>query len=214
MIPFLTLSLLATVASADPGTLPNHEGTDAPTTADRGEPSPAARPSPPTHVPMPVDAVRWAQPFSLAEEMTWTMAREPRALRTGWLVEVAAPAELLQPRAVGQQVLFANDTPVRALHTPLMARCSVVVVPGDRFPTDADLSAVTWFFGSTELPERMDPDHGAWEQKLAQEAGIPPIAPDTTAPPTTYDDLTALAEAAERRFEACRAAAPGLDSTR
>jgi len=197
--PLFTASLLLAFASADPNPDPP---------IDKEGPRAAERPSPPVHTPRSVGAVRWAQPFTLQEASTWTMGRTPRSLSAGWLVEVEAPAELLQPRAIGQQVLFADASPVRALHPPLMADCAVVVVPGDSLPADVDLSTVHWYFGSTALPERMDLDHGIWEQKVAVGAGIGPIAPDEVVPAVTYVDFMGLAAAAEARFEACRTASP------
>ncbi len=203
MTALFTVSLLLTIASAAPNS--------APPTQEEGHPA-AERPSPPGHTPRAVGAVRWAQPFSLQEATPWTMGREPRSLTAGWLVEVEAPAALLQPRAIGQQVLFADATPVRPLHPPLVANCAVVVVPGHALPADGDLSAVHWYFGSAALPERMDLDHGTWEKKVAIGAGIGPTAPDEVAPAASYVDFLGLAVAAEARFEACRAATPSSNT--
>lgn len=167
-----------------------------------GSDTPADRPSPPDHLPVTVDAVRWAQPFSLAQATPWTMGSTPRDIDRGWLVELRAPADLLAPRAVGRQVLFVDDVPVRSLHTPLLASCTVVVVPGDTLPS---LDKAHWYFGSTNLPERMDAAHGEWELHVALDAGVPVMAPEVIAPPLRVDRFTDLARTAEARFQACRA---------
>lgn len=153
---------------------------------------------------MAVSEVRWAQPFVLSEPTPWTMGKDRAPLERGWLVEVAAPAALLQARAVGQQVLFADAQPVRPLHAPLTADCSLVVVPAD-VDVDDKLVDVRWYFGSTTLPERVDAEHGAWELQVAVDAGIQPLAPTTVVAPASYDDLRDLADVAEARFRRCRA---------
>ncbi len=170
--------------------------------AAHGAPPPA-----PEHVPVAVDAVVWAQPFTLANPEPWSMARDASDLQQGWLVEVRAPAELLQARAVGQPVLFADTMAAMPLHPPLVASCAVVVVPVA--PDSKDLH---WYFGSTVLPERIDPDRAAWELAVALDAGIPAQAPETMAPTARYDDLRDLARVAEARFRACRAPAAGPQS--
>ena len=157
-------------------------------------------------LPVAVDAVVWAQPFTLDVPERWTMTRQEHELSRGWLVEVRAPAELLQARAVGQPVLFADTTAALPLHPPLVASCAVVVVP---VATDREVRR--WYFGSPLLPERLDAARADEELQAAIDAGVPPMAPQTMAPPARYHDLREVARVAEARFQACRGAPPEQD---
>ncbi|MFT4623877.1 MAG: hypothetical protein ACI8PZ_002533 [Myxococcota bacterium] len=156
-------------------------------------PAASAEPAEPIAIVDPGDGVRhlrFAQHASLATPATYTMSADGGAYSEASLFIAEVDPALIAPRQVGVPVLYVGATPARVLHRS-PAGCVVGLVPGH-----VDWTTTALFFGSTELPERVDAARGALEREAARAAGIMPRSPDTVLDPMRVDDQDALFAAA------------------
>ncbi len=123
---------------------------------------------------VPVDAVRgllYARPFRLREPYVYSfLAGQPAILR-GSLLVLAVDPEVARPRDVDVPVLYGGDTPLHLTNTGYSSGRMVIIAP-EWF----DLANSPVFFGSMELPERVDRARGREEQALAIGRGAVPFA--------------------------------------
>lgn len=125
--------------------------------------------SPPT--PAPVEALLYSREFRLenAYSYDWSAGR-PRVDR-GRLVVLQVDPELVRPRQSAEPVLYVGSMPVHCLNTGYPSGRVVAIVPGK-----TDLTREPIFFGTPELPERVDEDSGQRERRAARAAGIEPCS--------------------------------------
>jgi hypothetical protein len=118
----------------------------------------------------PEMTLEWARPFTLAAPERYTMTAERPMFHEGWLVQlrVADPARLV-PLQVGQAVPYAGAVPLSAFNSDPVGGCLVAYLPGP-----VDLVGLPLFFGSSELPERVDAARGQQERALAEGRGVQP----------------------------------------
>lgn len=129
--------------------------------------------------PVPVTAVRsllCARPFTLQDPYVYTWLHDQPEITGGWLLAVAVDPEVAKPRQVDVPVLFAGDTPAHLTNSGYPSGVMIVIVPAW-----VDLARAPVYFGSTELPERIDHARGALEQAVAAERGARPFSAEARA---------------------------------
>jgi len=139
----------------------------------------AAASSDPAEQAVPVTAVRsllYARPFTLQDPYVYTWLHDQPAITSGWLLAVAVDPEVAKPRQVDVPVLFAGDTPAHLTNSGYPSGVMIVIVPAW-----VDFTQAPIYFGSTELPERIDRARGAREQAVAAERGARPFSAQTRA---------------------------------
>jgi len=146
------------------------------------------------------------RPFTLAQPYEDDWRKERPAVRGGVLMVVDLPPEATMPRQVAEPVLLVGRRVAERLHVAWPAGRAVIIVPADlddRGNVMLDLAKEPIFFGSPELPERVD---AAWldlEMLAAEAAEIVPFAADRIAearrrggPAATFMNRSALLGAA------------------
>ncbi|MCA9568370.1 MAG: hypothetical protein KC656_11030 [Myxococcales bacterium] len=141
-----------------------------------------------------VQEVRWARPFRLERALMYRHTPEPRAIREGWILELLVDPARMVPHPIATPTLFVDTTV--AVRTAWRTPCAVVWVPGDVDPARA-----TVFFGSTELPERIDATRAAAELSAADARPVP--VGDVSRDALVLTDANALYGLAEERRRRC-----------
>jgi hypothetical protein len=154
----------------------------------------------------PEMTLEWARPFTLAVPERHTMSADKPVFQEGWLVQLrVADPTLLVPRQAGQPVPYAGKVPLFPFNADPVGGCLVAYVPGP-----VDLAKVPLYFGSSELPERVDSTRGILEQTQAEHRGVLPPSPAELAAATSaggaslqLDDLRDLHRVAMERVAQC-----------
>lgn len=136
-------------------------------------PVPAARAAHALDQPVPVAAVQrllYARPFRLQEPYVYSFLASQPAIAQGLLLVLEVDPEVAKPRQVDVPVLYAGDTPAHLTNTGYPSGRVVVIVPDWFDPAQAPV-----FFGSMELPERVERARGSQEQALAAGRGAGPF---------------------------------------
>jgi len=153
--------------------------------------------APPPLPPPPVGhgiELEHAQPYVLDEPYPhWWRAERP-AVSAGYLVVVAVDADLVFPRQGLQPVLYVGAQTAERINVGFVpgelapgAKAHVVaLIPAERDGRGGvalDLATTPIWFGTPELPERVDEERILRERVLARERGIepPPAAVVDTA---------------------------------
>ncbi|HEX6884474.1 MAG TPA: hypothetical protein VF530_13950 [Planctomycetota bacterium] len=145
-------------------------------TADRQ----AAEPSfaPPADLPRGGLELLEAVPFVLDEPFVHEWRAEKPLARAGFLLALRADADLARTRETFEPVLYVGDQTAERCH-PVTDDTLVVLVPA---PLGADgrvaleLDSTPIWFGTLELPERVDAARIAHERALAEARGLGPAA--------------------------------------
>ena len=133
-----------------------------------------------------VQNVLYARTVHMESPYTYYWCAEQPKITTCTLLVLEVDPDFARPRQVGVPVLYVGDTPVELTNTGYVSGRMIVFVPGE-----VDLTRTPIYFGSTELPERVDANRGALEQAAAEEMGIAPFSPEViaTARETGGEDL-------------------------
>ncbi len=126
--------------------------------------------------PAAVQDIVFAQPFSLETgEMSYWRAERP-TVKSGYIIVLKVNPDLVYPRQSAEPVLYVGDTTAQRLNVGYRSGHVVAVVGADITGDKAmDLSKVKIWFGTPELPERVDAKRIAQESALADAAGIKPF---------------------------------------
>lgn len=111
-----------------------------------------------------------ARPFKLNEEYTYRWSKEKPKITEGYIVVLEVEKSYVRPRDVNVPVLYADTKPVEVTNVGFESGHRIVIVPGP-----VDLEKTTFYFGSVELPERVDADRGKKELESAKELGLKPF---------------------------------------
>lgn len=134
--------------------------------------TPAAADKPPAipATPAAVDGVVYARSFTLEKGYRFTWSKERPLLTSGTLLVLQVDPALVFPRQELEPVLYAgNQTAERVNHGHKSGHV-IAIVPGD-----VDLETTPFWFGTPELPERVDGNMARTERALADEAKIKPF---------------------------------------
>ena len=140
-----------------------------------GEKSLAPVPSQPELEPIELVA---AQPFVVDDTFVHYWRKEQPAVAGGYLLVLRADPDLLRPRQAAEPVLYVGSQTAERCNSGAESGHLVALVPA---PVDAtgnvqlDPETVPIFFGSPDLPERIDAGAVAREVQKAVAAGVGPI---------------------------------------
>ena len=141
-------------------------------TADRQAPEPSF--APPADLPRGGLELLEAVPFVLDEPFVHEWRAEKPLARAGFLLALRADADLARTRETFEPVLYVGDQTAERCH-PVTDDTLVVLVPA---PLGADgrvaleLDSTPIWFGTLELPERVDAARIAHERALAEAHGL------------------------------------------
>lgn len=134
------------------------------------------RPSVP-QTPAPVRKILSVQPFELAMPARHLWRAEKPEVRTGYLIVLEVDPALVLPRQVAEPVLYVGHQTAERINVGYESGHVVAIVPGVTDPESdsyLDLAETLIWFGTPELPERIDGERIATEHANARAAGIRP----------------------------------------
>lgn len=114
-----------------------------------------------------VRGLLYARPFTLEEPYRYLYVKEQPEITSGYILVLEVDPRLAQPRQTDMPVLFVGDRPAELASSGAESGRVIVLVPGD-----TDLAESPLFYGSMELPERIDRARGMQERDLALSSGI------------------------------------------
>ncbi|MFT4539172.1 MAG: hypothetical protein ACI841_004975 [Planctomycetota bacterium] len=142
-----------------------------------GGPSEGGLPGLPTH-PDSAQEVLYARPFVLDAPYTHHYRLEAPSVSSGWILVLRVDPELTVPRQSYEPVLYVGDETAQRWNTAQPGGNMVVTVPAaldaSGVPNSEWMSQPIWF-GSPELPERVDATRIHQELVAAIEQGIGPM---------------------------------------
>lgn len=129
--------------------------------------------------PAAVQDIVFAQPFTLDQGEVSTWRADRPTVTSGYIIVLKVNPDLVYPRQSAEPVLYVGDTTAERLNVGYRSGHVVAVVGADITGEKAmDLSKVKIWFGTPELPERVDAARIAQESALADAAGIKPFSAD------------------------------------
>jgi hypothetical protein len=131
----------------------------------------AAPPIPNT--PAAVDQVVYARPFTLNDGFRYDWCNQPFQVTKGTILVLKVNPNLVVPRQIGQPVLYVGNQAAMRLNQGDQSGYVVAVVPGD-----VDLTKDLVWFGTPEVPERINAARAQAERQQAEKAGIKPFSPE------------------------------------
>jgi len=114
-------------------------------------------------------------PFRLEEPFQFTWRKEAPLVDAGWILVLEADPELLRRRQTFEPVLYVGDQTAERCNDAWPAPYLVALVPGPTpspVGTAFDAGSTRIWFGTPELPERVDAGRIAEESALATRSGI------------------------------------------
>src|SRR5262245_437988 len=118
-----------------------------------------------------------ARPFAVDEPFVHEWRAEKPLANAGYLIALQVDPELARPRQTYEPVLYVGEQTAERCNAPETGGVLIVLVPA---PLDSsgrvalDLDTAPIWFGSLELPERVDAARIAREVAAARAAGIGP----------------------------------------
>jgi hypothetical protein len=153
-----TLALAAMVVSAEPPAAPPA--------------APAANQAPPPipATPAGVFDLVYARKFTLQEGYQHLWSKDKPTVTTGYLLVLKVDPNLVYARQVAEPVLYVGNQTAERLNIGYESGYVVAIVPGD-----VDLKKATLWFGTPELPERVDANMVKAEAAKAKAANLGPF---------------------------------------
>ena len=133
--------------------------------------------APPGNLPSGTIEILDAAPFAVDEPFVHEWRAEKPLMSAGYLLALKVDPELARPRQTYEQVLYVGEQTAERCNAPESGGVLIVIVPA---PLDSDgrvaldLDTAPIWFGSLELPERVDAARIARELAAARAAGIGP----------------------------------------
>jgi len=121
--------------------------------------------------PAPVDGIVYARKFTLQEGYQFTWSKESPQVEAGWLLVLKVKPNLVYARQCREPVLYVGSQTAQRLNVGYKSGYVIAIVPGH-----PDLQETPIWFGTPELPERVDANTARAELTLARNAGIEPLA--------------------------------------
>jgi hypothetical protein len=138
----------------------------------------------PANLPAGAIEVVEAQPFVVDQPFVHEWRKEKPLVSAGYLLVLKVAPDLARPRQTYEPVLYAGEQTAERCNFPENGAYLVVLVPA---PADAsgrvqlDLERTPIWFGSLELPERVDASRIAAEVASARAQGVRPARPGANA---------------------------------
>ena len=167
-IAFVVSTLaLASWAAAQTGSGEKSAGEPA---ATRALPVPEAIPEIPA-TPAAVDGIVYARKFSLEKGYQFNWCKETPIVRSGYLLVLKVNPDLVYPRQRAEPVLYVGSQTAQRINHGYESGHVIAIVPGN-----PDLEKALIWFGTPDLPERVDDAKIKAEHALAEKAGIKPLS--------------------------------------
>jgi hypothetical protein len=132
----------------------------------------AAPPAVPA-TPAAVQDIVYARPFTLVTGYTHYWRAEKPVVTSGYIVVLKVNPDLVYPRQQAEPVLYVGDQTAQRLNVGYRSGHVVAFVPGAlEGEHKLDLTKAQMWFGTPELPERVDAARIAQEKALATSVGI------------------------------------------
>jgi len=129
--------------------------------------------------PAAVAQIVSAQPFVLDKEATHLWRLEKPAFSSGYLLVLKVDPALVLARQSAEPVLYVGHQTAERVNHGFESGHVIAIVPGvlddPKHPEYLDLSKSLIWFGTPELPERVDAAMIKQELALAKRAGIKPL---------------------------------------
>lgn len=123
--------------------------------------------------PAAVADVVHIQPFSLGEGYQYDWRQERPFIKSGTLVVLKVNPDLVYPRNASEPVLYAGNQTAQRLNHGHESGYVIAIIPGE-----VDLGREPVWFGTPELPERVNAETINSERAKAEKAGIRPFDPE------------------------------------
>jgi hypothetical protein len=163
----LVLGSLALASLAAVSVVNAQEPATAPDTTAPADDAPRAIPT----TPAAVDDIVYARKFTLRESYKFRWCKEKPNITSGYLLVLKVNPDLVLPRQVAEPVLYVGDQTAERLNNGYHSGHVVALAPGA-----PDLTKALMWFGTPELPERVDAEMAKAELGLAKAAGIKPFS--------------------------------------
>ena len=162
VVSSLALASLATVSmvnAQEPATSPD-------TTPSAAEPLPAI-----PATPAAVEDLVYARKFTLQEGFKFRWCNEKPTVTSGHLLVLKVNPDLVFARQLAEPVLYVGEQTAERLNIGYRSGHVIAIAPGA-----PDLTKALMWFGTPELPERVDAEMAKAELDLARAAGIEPFS--------------------------------------
>jgi len=127
----------------------------------------------------PVRDLVFAESFKLDKSYPHTWRKEQPQVSSGYVLVLAVDPEFVRPKQVAEPVLYVGNQTAERINAADVSGRLVVIVPSAlnaRGEVDLDLSSVPIWFGTAELPERIDAAQLNAELSAALRKGVRPLA--------------------------------------
>jgi len=143
--------------------------------------NPPARPD----TPAPVAQLVSARPFQLSQPSHHLWRAERPAFSSGYLIVLKVDPALVFPRQTAEPVLYVGNQTAERVNLGQDSGHVVAIVPAviddPEHPDYLDLQKALIWFGTPELPERVDAATIRRERALALRSGLKPLPPAQVA---------------------------------
>jgi len=136
-------------------------------------PAPATEQAPPPIPPTPaaVENLVYARKFTLQEGYRHEWSKEKPVVTTGYLLVLKVDPKLVYSRQVAEPVLYVGNQTAERLNIGYESGHVIAIAPGE-----VDLKKAMIWFGTPELPERVDANMVKAETAKANAAKIAPFS--------------------------------------
>jgi hypothetical protein len=117
--------------------------------------------------PAAVDEIVYARPFTLQEGYAFEWRQEKPVVTEGMILVLRVKPDLVFPRQCAEPVLFVGDQTAERVNVGYESGLVVCIVPGK-----IDLKTAPIWFGTPQLPERVNSTTIKKEREAAEKAGI------------------------------------------
>jgi hypothetical protein len=129
----------------------------------------------------PIRDILFAQAFRLDKPYTHAWRKEQPQVSAGYVLVLAVDPEFVRPQQVAEPVLYVGDQTAERINAGEVSGRLVVLVPSSansRGEVVLDLNKALIWFGSPELPERVDAVQVNAETSAAIQRGMKPPSED------------------------------------
>lgn len=144
-----------------------------------------------------VVAVTWAQPFQVAQAISYAMRADKPMVSEGWMLELTVPPGMALVRAIHSPVVYVGPWPARRANLSDDGTCMSLWVPGT-----VDLTSTPIYFGPPLLPENVTPELAAEASDQARAAGHIVESTVEAEPALSFRDEAQLMTALSKRCAA------------
>ncbi len=127
-------------------------------------------PPPVPATPAAADAVVYARTFTLTEGYKFEWSKERPVVKEGLILVLKVSPDLVHPRQCLEPVLYVGNQTAERVNMGNESGHVIAIVPGK-----VDLEKSPIWFGTPELPERVDANITQQERNLADNAKIKPF---------------------------------------